>query len=73
MASRPSRLRINLRQQLPRKCESRKFCYPTKDEALDGAERLMELGRVNPGCHIMPYQCSICGAWHVANQRIVFA
>lgn len=72
MASRATRLHINLRQQLPIKCDSRKVGLPTKDAALNLAERLMDQGKVDPGCHITPYLCDRCGEWHVTNRRIVF-
>lgn len=53
------------------RCESRKVSYPNKAAALDASERLMEQGRVEPGCHITPYECRECGDWHVYNRRIV--
>lgn len=31
----------------------------------------MQHGRVNPGCHITPYQCDECREWHLANRVIV--
>ena len=71
MASRPSRLRVNLRY-LRRRCESQKVCFDSRAEALDGAESAMEAGRVKPGCHLMPYLCERCAAWHLKNERIVF-
>ena len=67
MASRPTRKH---RRDGPR-CESYKISYPSYDAALDAAERLMRLGRANPGCHITPYDCDRCGAWHVFNRQIV--
>ena len=71
MASSPSRLRVPLDVAQAHRCESRKFGYRDKADSLDGAVRLMELGRVDPGCHITPYLCSLCGDWHVYNRRII--
>jgi hypothetical protein len=71
MASTATRLRVPWERARTHKCESRKFGYPTKAAALDGAELLMEKGRVDPGCHITPYLCDDCGDWHVYNRRIV--
>jgi hypothetical protein len=68
MASSPTRLRVHDHDH---RCESRKACFPTKNDALDMAEVLMERGRVYPGCHITPYQCDACGWWHVGNRVIV--
>lgn len=74
MASRATRTRIrgdsNLFQRL-RLCQSQKVGYRTRQEALDQAEQMMAADHVQPGCHITPYACQDCGAWHVANRRIV--
>ena len=70
MASRPTRLRVPL-DRWYRRCPSQKVCFDTKAQALDAAERLMEKGEVNPGCHMTPYLCDECQRWHVANRRIV--
>lgn len=72
MASRPTRLTLNTANGNYRKCVSQKVGYATKDEALDAAERMMELGKVRPGCHITPYLCSDCAEWHVSNRVIVW-
>lgn len=48
-----------------------KLGYVGKADALDAAERVMEQGRVSPGCHITPYLCTLCGDWHLYNRRIV--
>lgn len=72
MASRPTRLHIDGQRDAFRKCASQKVGYATFDEALSGAEWLMEQGRVDPGCHITPYPCADCGEWHVANRRVVW-
>ena len=49
-----------------------KTAYATRAEALDACEAQMDAGRAQPGCHIMPYRCDRCGAWHTRQQRIVF-
>ena len=69
MASRPTRLKVNL--DMIRACESQKVAFPTYASAFDAAERLMQLGHVKPGCHITPYVCQDCGHWHVRNRVIV--
>lgn len=71
MSSSPTRLAVNINSAKHRMCESQKYCFGTKDDALDGAERLMELDKVKPGCHITPYLCDDCGNWHVFNRVIV--
>lgn len=70
MASDPTRLHLRV-DRLMRTCLSGKVGYATRSEALDGCERGMDAGAVSPGCHLMPYECAECGAWHVRNQRIV--
>jgi hypothetical protein len=57
---------------MTRKCESLKIGYDTRAEALEACEAQMLADLVDPGCHIMPYACELCGAWHTRNQRIVF-
>ena len=71
MASRPTRLHINVKAGEFRRCETQKVAFETKADALTAAERLMDLGKVAPGCHIVPYECRECGQWHVANKIIV--
>lgn len=71
VASRPTRMRVDLRALSFRRCESQKVGYPTYEQALDAAERAMALDKVLPGCHITPYACPDCGEWHNANRRIV--
>lgn len=66
------RWRPHLRSRSVQKCESWKRGYATRPDALDAAERTMAAGQVQPGCHLMPYECPRCGEWHVANRRIVF-
>ena len=70
MASSPSRLRVNQRRL--RRCETQKVGYQTYTEALDVAERMMALGHVEVGCHIVPYRCDACQEWHVGNHRLVW-
>ncbi len=70
MASKPTRLSLRT-DKLDVTCETGKVSYATRDRALDGAERAMEAGRVDPGCHLTPYLCGDCGDWHVRNRRIV--
>jgi hypothetical protein len=71
MASAPTRLRVDP-HTMPwvRRCESQKWGFASYDEALTGAERLMEAGKVKPGCHMTPYECDRCGEWHVYNRPI---
>jgi hypothetical protein len=74
MASSPTRRRVALRDGRPlfyTTCETQKQTYVDKADALDAAERLMEQGKVDPGCHLTPYTCARCGAWHIYNRRIV--
>lgn len=71
MGSSPTRQRIKVAGSGFRRCESQKVGYATRDEALTVAERMMDMGKVNPGCHITPYLCGECGEWHVANRVIV--
>ena len=72
MASRPTRHTVDLRGLDMVKCDSMKVGFPTYDAALTAAERLMELGRVKPGCHITPYECDRCGEWHVYNRIVIW-
>jgi hypothetical protein len=70
MASSPTRQHLDV-EKVHRRCESQKVCFASKAEALEAAEDMMQRGKVNPGCHIMPYACDQCGSWHVRNQVIV--
>lgn len=70
MASTPTRNHLDL-TRLRRRCETFKVTYETRQDALEGAERGMEAGSVDPGCHLTPYLCERCGHWHVRNRRIV--
>ena len=70
MASSPTRLSVPLDSDF-RRCESQKIGFGSYDSALDAAERMMDAGRVDPGCHITPYLCDRCSEWHVANRVIV--
>jgi hypothetical protein len=72
MASRPTRQRIR-GERLARKCETLKVGHASREAALDAAEAQMREGRVDPGCHVMPYACARCGEWHLRNERIVFS
>jgi hypothetical protein len=72
MASRPTRQRVNLQSGGFRRCISQKVGFRSRAQALDAAERMMDAGRVRPGCHITPYACDDCGEWHVANRVIVW-
>ena len=71
MATTPTRRHLSARFSRSH-CESRKASYADKAAALDAAERLMDAGRVRPGCHITPYLCPVCHTWHVYNRTIVF-
>lgn len=71
MASTATRQRVDLRAGSFRRCASQKIGYSTYEEALYAAERMMDAGKVHPGCHITPYECADCGEWHVANRVIV--
>lgn len=73
MASTPTRGQYNLRRFTSSRCPaSHKRSYPDKAAALDAAERLMDEGRVRPGCHLMPYVCPDCRTWHIGNRFIRF-
>ena len=73
MASTPTRQRIpGYYTVASRRCPSEKVSFPTYWLALEAAEMLMDMGRVDPGCHQTPYQCRDCGDWHVGNRRIYF-
>jgi len=72
VATKSTRLRINVDKVLLSRCDSRKAGFATHREALDHAECLMELGRVFPGCHLSPYLCQDCGQFHIHNRRIIF-
>jgi hypothetical protein len=69
MASSPTRLRFI--DTLSR-CPSHKATLTTLSEARDWAEALMDMGRVKPGCHLVAYECDVCGWYHVGNRKIVF-
>lgn len=75
MASNPTRKRIRAGsdefERLVR-CTSQKVSARSYGEALSMAERMMNRGAVNPGCHITPYLCEECGEFHVWNKPIVF-
>lgn len=71
MASSPTRQHLDL-VRVTRRCESQKVCFLDYAEAHTAAERLMDLGKVLPGCHISPYECDRCSYWHVANKKVVF-
>lgn len=64
---RPERRRVS-----PSRCTSFKLGYVSYEAARDAAEQAMELGDVKPGCHVMPYECDECTAWHIANKLIRF-
>lgn len=72
MGRRSTRQRVNLNSSAFRRCPSQKAGFATKALALDAAERMMDQGKVRPGCHITPYPCEQCPEWHVANRIIVF-
>ena len=72
MASYATRFHVDPRSSWFRRCETQKVGYPTYEAALDIAERMMDVGKVRPGCHITPYLCDACGEYHVANRVIVF-
>lgn len=68
-----SRVRVRINpEQVVRRCETFKVCHKTRQAALDASEHQMEAGRVDRGCHLMPYLCDQCGLWHLRNHRIVF-
>jgi hypothetical protein len=72
MASYPTRHHMR-GDQVARKCATTlKIGYADRAAALDACEATMRAGRVEPGCHVMPYRCDDCGEWHTRNQRIVF-
>ncbi len=65
----PTRMR---QRRIERTCETGKFCYETKRQADLIAERMMEAGAVDPGCHVEAYPCPHCRGFHVGNRKIVF-
>jgi hypothetical protein len=72
---RPTRLRFKgpaIRNIAMLRCSSLKMGHASYDQAHRVAENMMTLDKVMPGCHLMPYLCTECGEWHVANKRIVF-
>jgi hypothetical protein len=72
MASKPTRLHVNVAKHDQLRCVSLKIGYTTKAAALDVAEAMMREGAVNTGCHITPYLCGDCHEWHVWNRPITF-
>ena len=70
MASRPTRAKVYLPAVI--RCASQKVSFASHAEAWDAAERMMDQGKVWPGCHMTPYACADCGRWHVYNRRIVW-
>lgn len=73
MASSATRKHLDPAKEYLSHCTSLKIGYATRSQAFDAAELLMQEGRVNPGCHITPYECRDCGQWHVFNRPIVNA
>lgn len=71
MASKPTRLHLDVTHQHLMRCVAMKRGYVTRAQALDVAEAQMDEGRVKPGCHITPYLCEHCGEWHLCNRVIV--
>lgn len=65
----PTRLRM---KSIVPTCASGKFCYETIETAALTAERMMEIGDVDAGCHVEPYPCRQCHRFHVGNRKIVF-
>jgi hypothetical protein len=73
MASRPTRKRLTeLEAVATHGCPTGKVGYLTRAQAFETAEWRMQLGQVNPGCHLTPIECPDCGLWHVYNRRIHF-
>ncbi len=64
--------RLKLRDLASVRCETGKIAYPNPESASGAAERQMGLGLVNPGCHIVSYQCTYCWQYHTANKRVIF-
>lgn len=71
MASTPTRMHIDVAHRWLERCVTNKRGFPTKAIALDVAEQMMSDDQVQPGCHITPYPCKVCGEWHVTNRVIV--
>ena len=71
MASRPTRKRFDPGELSTHGCSTGKIAHLTKRAAFDVAELMMQRGQVEPGCHLTPVYCALCGLWHVANYRIV--
>lgn len=64
-----TRLKVSV---LARTCPTGKILYERQLEAQIQAERMMELGQVDPGCHVETYACAECRGYHVGNRFIVF-
>lgn len=65
----PTRMRIT---PPARACATGKVCHETEAAAKVEAERKMDLGHVDPGCHLQAYKCGACHCWHVGNRVVVF-
>jgi len=76
MASRRTRLRLNhhriLKTQTSQLCVSGKIQYVSREEAFAAVEPSMLAGMVKPCCHLKPYKCDLCTAWHLANTVVNF-
>jgi hypothetical protein len=64
----PTRLHVTTPDRV---CTSGKECL-TRGQADVRADRMMDAGEVQPGCHVMAYECKQCHCWHVGNKFIVF-
>lgn len=71
MASSATRKHLRTDRERLTHCASLKQAFRSHAEAFDAAEVFMSDGCVEPGCHITPYHCTVCGDWHVYNRRIV--
>lgn len=71
MASTPTRKRVSVRDFAFRRCGSYKVGYGSFEAAMTAADLMMLADRVDPGCHMTPYECDECGEWHVGNKRVV--
>lgn len=69
MASTPTRAHLD--PERVRRCVSQKVGFANYSEALSAAELMMLKGLCYEGCHITPYDCELCGEWHLFNRVIV--
>jgi hypothetical protein len=60
--------------QVQATCRTGKLCYETMVQAEVAADRQMQRGEVDQGCHVRAYRCveGDCHRFHIGNLRITF-